>query len=77
MIIWSFCLVQKFYYYQKITDESSTSIDFDLKVDYKMIAMVKTKEKGKRQKKIWFQFEDTIKDMDSFAWAAMVGGADE
>ena len=67
-------IVLEFY---RITEESSTSIDFDLKVDYKMIAMAETKEKGKRQKKIWFQFEDTIKDMDSFAWAAMVGGADE
>ena len=70
-------MLQKFYHFQRIIDESSTSIDFDLKVDYKMIAMAETKEKGKRQKKIWFQFEDTIKDMDSFAWAAMVGGADE
>ena len=58
-------------------DESSTTIDFDLKVDYKMIAMIETKEKGNRQKKIWFQFEDTIKDMDSIAWAAMVDSADE
>ena len=67
-------IVLEFY---RINEKSSTRIDFDLKVDYKMIAMVKTKEKGKRQKKIWFQFEDTIKDMDSFACAAMVGGADE
>ena len=57
--------------------ESSTRIKFDLKVDYKMIAIVETKEKGKRQKKIQFQFEDTIKDMDSFAGAVMVPSADE
>ena len=42
-----------------------------------MIAIVETKKKGKRQKKIWFQFEDTIKDMDISAGAVMVGGADE
>ena len=38
-------IVLEFY---RITEESSTSIDFDLKVDYKMIAMIETKEKGKR-----------------------------
>ena len=39
--------------------------------------MIETKEKGNRLKKIWFQFEDTIKDMDISAGAVMVGGADE
>ena len=33
---------------QKVTEKSSTSIEFDLKVDYKMIAIVETK--GKRGK---------------------------
>ena len=61
-----------------LSDKSSTSIEFDLKVDYKMIAIVETKgKKRKRQKKIQFQFEDTIKDMDSFASVALVGSADE
>ena len=33
---------------QKVTEKSSTSIEFDLKVDYKMIAIVETKAKREK-----------------------------
>ena len=60
-VILSFCLVQKFFTFQRITYESSTSIDFDLKVDYKMIAIAETKEREKGRRRFGFNLKTQLK----------------